>query len=295
MTQEITTISPLFGTPYLTVAEFKQAPTAVDVDDLVGGGSSAVNDQELLNVITRASSWIDAYCGQVLASTTDTESFRARVSRDGFLKVHPRYWPVTEVQSLSYGSDPNNMSTVDVTTCWIEPQAVVVPVQGITGSFVGALGFSGNFRYNSEQFVTMTYTNGYANTVLSGTNTAAATSITVADRTGFLAGQQFQIYDADKTELLKVASTYTPTTGAGAVTLASALVNTHTAGVSVSALPPAVKQAAIYVTSAILKSRGTPAIVMQQLTPTSMNSTNPAQVADLNYAKDILTPYRRIR
>jgi len=296
MTQEITTNSPLFSTPYITIAEYKQAPTAVDVDDLVGGGSAAVNDQELANCVSRASSWIDAHCGQVLAATQDTESFRARVSRDGFLKVHPRYSPILELQSLSFGSTPTTQSAIDVTTAWLENMSVVIPVGGSSSSFKGSLGFNGSFGYNTDQFVTMTYTNGYANTVTTATATSGATSLVVSDLTGFIAGAQFAIYDADKTELLKVSNSFTPTTGAGTLTLQNATQYAHaTAGVSVSALPPAVKQAAIYMTNVILKSRGTPAIAMNQLSPVSYVGFNPGQVQDLTLAEDLLKPYRRIR
>lgn len=296
MTQEITTNSPLFSTPYITIAEYKQAPTAVDVDDLVGGGSSAVNDQELANCVARASSWIDAHCGQVLAATQDTESFRARVSRDGFLKVHPRYSPIIELQSLSFGSTPANMSSVDVTTAWIENQSVVIPVSGVAAPFLGSLSFSGSFRYNTDAFVTMSYTNGYANTVTTATSLVGATSLTVSDLTGFMAGAQFAIYDADKTELLKVSNSFTPTTGSGTLTLQNATQYAHaTAGVSVSMLPPAIKQAAIYMTNVILKSRGTPAIAMNQLSPVSYVGYNPGQVQDLNLAQELLKPFRRIR
>jgi len=295
MTQEITTISPLFSTPYLTLAEYKQAPTAVDVDDLVGGGSSAVNDQELANVIARASSWIDSYCGQVLAATEDTESFRARVSRDGFLRLHVRYSPVIEVVSASYGSNPTLMNTLDPTTAWIENMAIVFPLQGMAASFLGQIQFSRVWSPLAEQFCTVTYVNGYANTLLTASVSVGATSLSVSDTTGFIPNQKFMIYDGSSTELVKVASTYVPVQGAGTVSLASAVVNAHASGVSVSALPPAVKQAAIYMTSVILKARGNATLVMGTLTPSQFMETNPSASSDLGSAMELLKPYRRMR
>lgn len=295
MTTEITTVSQLFSTPYLTVAEFKQAPTAVDVDDLVGGGSAAVNDQELANVIARASSWIDSYCGQVLAATVDTETFRARVSRDGFLKLHPRYWPIIEVVSASYGSNPTLMNTLDPTTAWIEQQSVVFPLQGIAASFLGAIQFSRVYSPLAEQFVSMTYVNGYANTELTATATIGATSITVKDATGFLPGQKFTIYESDTTEVCQVASTFTPVQGAGTVTLASGLAHSHSVGVNASALTPAIKQAAIFMTSSILKARGNATLVMSTLTPSQFMEKNPSAMNDYQAALELLKPYRRVR
>ena len=295
MANAITTISPLFSTPYVTIAEFKQAPTAIDVDDLVGGGTSAINDQELANVVARASSWIDAYCGQVLASTKDTESLRARVNRQGMLTIHPRYSPITELVSLSYGPLPSLMASVDVSTAWIEPQSIVVPLQSMSTAFMGPIQFSGNYSSTQEQFITVTYVNGYANTVLSASVSASATVLPVTDLSGFLPGMQFQIYDGSSTELLTVASTFVATTGAGNLTVATPIAYTHLATISVSGLPPAVKQAAIYVTSALLKARGNAALVMQSLTPGTIQTANPAAAGDLMAAWDILKPFRRIR
>jgi len=291
----ISTTSPLFTTPYLTIAEFKQAPTAIDVDDLVGGGTSGINDQELANVIGRASSWIDSYCGQVLSSTTDTETSRGRINRQGFLTIHPRFSPVTEVVSLSYGPLPSLLTSVDVSTLWIESQSVVFPIQGFSTAFSGPIQFSGNYSISQEQFISMTYVNGYANTLLSASVAASVSSLPVTDLAGFTPNHQFVIYDGASTEILTVASSFVPASGAGNLTLSSAIAYTHAKGISVSALPPAVKQAAIFVTSAILKARGNAALVMQTLTPATIQSSNPSAAGDLMEAWDILKPYRRIR
>jgi hypothetical protein len=291
----ITTISPLFSEPYLTIAEFKQAPTAIDVDDLVGGGTSAINDQELANVIARASSWIDSHCGQVLASTVDTEAMRAVVSRRGMLRVHPRYSPITQVVALSYGSLPSMMASVDVSSVWIENESIVVPLAGLNLAFVGSIQFSGNYVTGQEQFVSMTYVNGYANTSLSASVSASVTSLPVKDLTGFLPGQQFQIYDGSSTELLTVSSTFTAASGAGNLTIASATAYAHAASIAVSALPPSVKQAAIYVTAAILKARGNAALVMSSISPSTFQTANPSAAADFDQAMAILKPFRRVR
>lgn len=295
MVQELTTISPLFSTPYLTIAEYKQAPTAVDVDDLVGGGSFAVNDQELTNVISRASSWIDSHCNQVLGATVDTDSFRARVSRDGFLRIHPRYSPIVSVVSASYGSTPTLMNAIDVTTAWIEQASVVFPFANVGGAFTGSLQLGMPYSPTQEQFVTITYVNGYANTTLTANSLASATSLTVGDLTGFQPNQKFMVYDGTSTEMLQVSSSFVASTGAGSLTLASPAVYAHTSSMSVSALPPAVKQAAIYMTNVILKSRGNSALVMGGLTPTMIQPSNPAVSGDYNSAVELLKPYRRMR
>ena len=293
MAQKLTTISPLFSTPYLTVAEYKQAPTGVDVDDFVGGGSIGLNDQELTNVIARASSWMDAHCNQVLGATQDTESFRARVSRDGFLRVHPRFWPIISIVSASFGGSPLLMSALDVSTAWVEQMAVLFPLS-YGSSFSGQLQFSRVMSLTQEQFVTLTYVNGYANTVLTAPQGLVAT-MTVSDTTGFQPGMSFRVYDGTSSELLKVSSTFVPSTGAGAITLSAPCSFTHATGTSVSALPPAIKQAAISMVNVILKSRGNSALVMGSLTPGQIQAHNPAVANDYEMACSLLAPYRRVR
>lgn len=295
MTQEVTTISPFFSTPYITVDEYKQAPTAVDVDDLVGGGSYAVNEQELQNVIARACSWIDSHCGQVLAATLDTDAFRARVSRDGFLHIHPRFFPVVGVVAASYGSTPQQMVTLDPDTAWIEPMTISFPLGNQLNFFSGAIQFTPVYSPTAEQFVTVTYVNGYANSLLAANSAVGDMNLSVTDLTGFVPGQKFMVYDGGVSEILYVDSAFTVAQGAGLLPLASAATQAHTSGVSVSAMPPAIKQAAIYMTNVLLKARGSAAVVMGTLTPTNIYEQNPAVRNDYSSAVDILQPYRRIR
>ena len=55
----ISPVTPFQSGNYLTVAEYKNAPTAIDYDNLVVGGNQAAQDAELLANIARASSFID--------------------------------------------------------------------------------------------------------------------------------------------------------------------------------------------------------------------------------------------
>jgi len=295
VTQQVGSISPLGSHPYITIAEYKQAPTSVDVDDFVGGGSLALNDVELGNVLARASSWMDAHCGQVLAATVDTENFRCRASRDGFLRIHPRYWPIASVVACSFGSGPQSMQALDVSTAWIESESVVFPLVLTNLSFLGSIQFSKNYQVLAEQFVTITYVNGYANTVLSASANAGVTSLAVDELAGFVPNTKFTIFDGVNTEIVTVASSFTASTGAGSVTLAAPTAYAHTAGMSASAMPPAVKQACIYMTNVILKSRGNSALVMDSITATSIVGNNPNVANDYNMACDLLKPFRRIR
>lgn len=295
MAAKATTIPPLFSTPYLTVAEYTQAPTGIDTSNL-SPGNPAASPAELANMIARASSWVDNYCGQVLAATVDTENVRTRPSRDGTLHIHPRYTPILEVLSVAYGGSPDRqISLSDLSGLWVETSEFHVPLQeGWTTR--GPLQFGGPVP-GRDLYVSYSYVNGYPNTTLAATALAGATSITVADGTGMLAGlTRLGVYDGPNSETVQVAATYT---GGTVLPLVSPLTFAHaTVGVSVSALPPAVKQATILITTALVKTRGAAAVVMP-----SFRSQQPRQQTksefgadlDMEYALDLLEPYRRVR
>jgi len=294
VTQYVTSISPLGSHPYVTNDEYRQAPTAVDIDDLVGGGTYALNEVELGNTLARSSSWADGLCGQVLSATVDTETFRCRASRDGFLRLHPRFWPIVAVQDAAFGSNPQKLQGLDPSTAWIEQMAVTFPLVAGNAAFLGQIQFNRNYQPYAEQFVSITYVNGYANALSTADTAVAVTNLPVSDLTGFVPGLRFTMFDGEHTEILTVDQTHVPASGPGNVILATPTVNAHSPGVSVSALPPAVKLAVIYLTNVILKSRGNAAVVMSQLTPASI-SRNPAVADDYSMALELLKPYRRVR
>jgi hypothetical protein len=105
------------------------------------------------------------------------------------------------------------------------------------------------------------------------------------------------IYDTTSghSETVTVASTYVP--GAAVVTLAAALQFAHVAGTAVSALPPAVRQAVVSLTSALIKRRGGESIVLSaiQEEPSRKTIGEPGMTADEEHAYRILAPFRRTR
>lgn len=287
----------LFGTPYLTLAEYKSAPTAIDYNNLVvDSADPAAQDAELANSIARASSWVDTYCGQVLAATAETEQQRIRFSRDGYLKLHPFYNPVVAVTALSYGTQPNNLVAYsDCSQAWVENQSVVVPFTAATQySSAGPLSLGLPASTTGEMFVKYTYVSGFANTVLAADSSAGATSVTVVDGTGIVAGSRLTIFDGMGTETFVVGSTYT--FGSVTVPVAGALTFAHTSGAAVSALPPAVKEATILATTAFLKVRGDYSMTMGVTSSVGQATANTGSLsADLVLASKMLIPFRRVR
>ena len=286
-------------TPYLTLAEYKNAPTAIDIDNLVFNSSDPdVQDSELMNVIARASSWVDTYCNQVLGATEETENQRSRISPDGYIKWHPRNAPVIALTALEYGNPSTNLySVTDVSSAWIEDQQILFPYAQLPSLMTsqGPLQFGFPSSSGALVYLKYTYVCGYTNTTIVSA-TATQSSLTVASGLGFTAGQHLKIYDGMYSENIVVANSYT--FGSTTIPLTSPLLYSHSAGVSISALPPAIKEATILATTAMLKVRGDSSMTMgigtvpSQATATSI----PQNIGtDLGMAMDLLKPYRRIR
>ena len=103
-----------------------------------------------------------------------------------------------------------------------------------------------------------------------------------------------KIYDGYNSENVMVASTYT--FGSTTVPLVNPLAYTHATGISISALPPAIKEAAILVTTAFLKVRGDSSMTMAIGTSAGPSTPGKDKLSDeISLAKELLQPYRRIR
>ena len=123
---------------------------------------------------------------------------------------------------------------------------------------------------------------------------AAATSLTVADGTGFIAGQHYRIYDGSKSEKITIANTYTY--GSTTIPLTAPLTYSHAAGVAIGNLPNALKEACILITTAFIKIRGDNSMTMNLTTQPSINlGNNNRYSGDIAMALDMVNKYRRIR
>lgn len=286
-----------FSVPYLTANEYRNAPTAIDIDNLVFNSSDPdVQESELVNVIARASSWIDTHCNQILGATTETETQRSRLRNDGTIAFHPRYNPIIALTNLSVGSYPGQMYAVqNPGAAWLEDQQVIFPYSNMAWNWSsqGPLAFGGPGVSGQQVYLQYTYVNGYANTRVVEAIEAEST-MTVEHGTGITAGLKMKIYDGMYSEDVMVADTYE--FGSEIVPLTRPLVYNHSVGVSVSALPPAIKEAAILATTAMLKVRGDNSLTMGVGTQPSQSFSDTQNIAgDLGMAMDLLKPYRRIR
>ena len=297
MTTGITPILRQVSRPYLSLAEFKNAPTALDYGNIVAGGTQAAQDAELTNAITRASSWIDQYCNQIIGATLDVEQQRARIRPDGTIRFHPKYFPIVQLNSFTWKATPTDQAnSCDPSVAWIEEQQIVIPYASSSPSMSsqGPLSFGFPYSNRAEVFINYSYVNGYANALSTASASAGATSIVVDNAVGILPGENLKIFDGASTENIQISSSYT--LGSTTLQLASPLQYAHSAGVSVSALPAAVKEAAILVTSAYLKIRGDASLVLDVTNRPGQQIDGSQKVgSDIAHAQDLLLPFRRIR
>ena len=247
------------------------------------------------------------FCQQVLAATLDTQVAHPQgwrvIRRNGrtTLEVPVDYTPVVCVTGISLGTDPSNVAALtDLTGVWPSRKIISIPVSsgGVTNPPTGAMPGSGPTwpvgawdRY----WGTVTYVNGFFNAILATPASAGDATITPSDTLGLYPGLSFQVFDAlfATSETCQVAAGYIP--GAATVPLAAPLQYPHAAGTSVSALPPAIRQAVISLTSALIKRRGGEAIMLQSIhdEPSRVEQGEPGMSSDEQHAYALLKPFRR--
>lgn len=261
---------------YLTVAELFEMPLGVEWRNIpqsqpatAGTATMLENYKQITNLIIRASSMADIYCNQVLTATLDaeeqsTDGYTCGIDNEGYLRVHTYFWPIISMQSFQFAYPQLGG------TQW---QVVTVGDLFVTGDMQDMVVYPGWFfrRGTPEMRVQYTYLNGYSNTMLTGPVSAAAAALPVKDATGMVAGQYLTVYDGSSTEVVQVASSWTPVLGPASVQLATGTQFAHTPvltpvapnqqyDISVSAVPPEVKAAVGFICKHLAEQRGAQAV-----------------------------------
>lgn len=184
----------------------------------------------------------------------------------------------------------------DCSIAWIEKEEIIIPNVAL-GNWTsqGPLSF-GSFNGGpaNELFINYTYVAGYANTVTALPALAGATTLTLVDGVGITPGQMLSVYDGMYSEIVVVASTYV--FGSEVLPITAPLLNDHLTGTSVSALPQAIKEAAILITTAFLKVRGDSSMTMGVTTLPASSMPGAEKYGDeLMLASRLLNSYRRVR
>lgn len=248
-------IDGLPTSPYITVPEFLAAPTWLDSQNLIPGGTQDQQEEELFNVLLRATGWANRIAEQTLGGHVVIESDRYPVDRWGNVYIVPLNNPVRQVNAVAIGSDFQNMALIPITATnpWIERQESLILSQWTGGANLSSLQFGPPVSAGCDEvFVQFKYVAGYCSTVLSAPASAGATQITVADPTGLqsavtggllgtIPGSVARIWDPGVEEAVQVADNWVA--GTNPVLLASPLQFAHAAGAGVSELPAEVHQA----------------------------------------------------
>lgn len=291
--------------PYISVSEYQAAPTAVATGALFPNGTAAQSQQVLADTILRASDWVDeitCHAGDgTLVATVNTDSAWV-TGKNAQLRLISRFRPILEVQGIALGPNPAQMQSLTINPgLSVDGKIITIPATTATateGDYLPQIvaGYSGKW------YAIWNYVNGFPVSYLAASVAKGATSIQLQPTVGssglcgIYAGTGLTITDGVNTETVVASAAPTGTT----VTLQAGTAFAHTLptapdAIKVSALPRAIEQACISLTSALIKVRGTRARVM----PTGAGSGAPAKealiqsggMADYEIACKLLKPY----
>jgi hypothetical protein len=273
VTSVVSSISAQRTTPYITPDMFRtHARAGVQVDNLVPGGKPADNEAALALFIEEASSWVDLMAERTFVSTSDTVQAQVNVDRDGFVEIHPRYTPVIGLTAFSIGATPAQLQPLSTLSGvgWLQDGGFSIPVYPLSlTSSQGPLQFGGVGCPWDRAWCQYSYQHSWPVTYLSADVAAAATSISVLDTTGIVAGRTWLTIYSGKTRYSFLATSVSTAdagglgTGAGTVGCAAvpfAIDNPVTNPVMVSALPSTGIAAAVLATRAFIKQKGAGAV-----------------------------------
>lgn len=292
-------------TPYISPGEYKQAPTAVATGNLVPGGGQGDQESELAAVISRASGWADEICfhqaAGTLAASLGTESAWVRPKPNGELVLVCNYKPILQVSGLALGPGPQNIANLG------SSEAQAITIQGTTirvpsSELPEGQSFGGTpTASNGRVWVVWTYVSGFPHSYLAATAAQHTTAITLAPAEpggatlyGVYPGTQLTIHDEASTEVVVVEAVEGLT-----LKLKGSLAYEHKVPpapntIRVSAIPWAVEQAVISLTSSLIKRRGTRAMQMPS-TPGGkaggQQEAQPGGGSDEKLARALLRPF----
>lgn len=278
--------TPFLTGSYITVEEFRAAPTALSTNNLVPGGDQATQDAELAGLIGRASRWIDSIARQPLYATSGTQSESTRVSGPDVI-LHARQDRVKTLNAFSWGYSWTALSTPSNPACFIEEDRIRVALSNSGVSWTGSLS-SLSRPTGGSVFVTWSYTAGWVTTRLTNPQTIGNLTVTVDNPAGVVPGTILRFSAG------AVQNTYTVASLLGSVvTLTSALIEAWPAQAGVSEVPDDIKEACILATCHYIKERKGSGLVMQKV-PTENSPTKKEVGIELDQAAVLAERYERL-
>lgn len=262
--------NPQRSIAYITPDMFKAHGRAgVQVNNLVPGKnvSEALQDAALQQKIEAGSSWCDLQIGPaVIAATMDTVQETVNINRRGWVEIFPRYRPVIGVTAFAIGPSVDQLTTfTDLTGIDVQESSFKVPAftGGLLTSSEGPIQFGRMVAPWDQAVARYTVVSGFPVTALTATVTAGNLTIPVADTTGIVAGKtRMTIYAGQDRYSLLATSVSTADagglgTGPGTVGCAAVPSTIEVSDLlyppMVSAMPPALIEAVVLATRAIIK------------------------------------------
>ncbi len=311
-------VNPTYGgvlgdiIPYISPTAYRSAPTSMATDDLIPGSqttqsNAAAQEQALVDTLRRASEWTDRICFGAVASSKRT-GLRASVNVEvdevpvvrGYLRLYCDIKPIAEVRGVDVGLVMGSLNTIGSSLAAgirIGRRTIYVP---FSIPFLSASFRNFGMVFPPDKLVAVwAYVGGFPHTslaanIVKGTNTATLTP--TDGSTGLLAvypGTSLEIVDGVSTEYFVVQSVSN-----NVVTSTTNFVNDHNIPqapdfIAVTAVPPGVRLATIYLNTALLKTRGDSSIALEEITsPRSIQRVAGDVWADIQFAKDLLKPYK---
>ena len=278
------------GTPYITPAVLRSAPTGIDWTTIPSRNADARAQQaEQANICLRATGLVEGVTNQVLRATIDTEFFsgpdwRVTISRStGNARVLVSRWPILQVIGGQVTPDifPRNWQAISAALMDVEKppiglygaaQAADVPDGG--QALIIAAGFISWWNGRNGFRLQVQYVNGWPHTSLTAAANQGDTTVQVDDCTGWAPSpedpedQQFGatgiFYDGLFQEVALCTGS-SVAAGPGTLTLGSPLTFGHSAGVLLTTLPRTVMNATIDMASSLALARGATATTVQSV------------------------------
>lgn len=298
--------------PYLSCSEYNFAPTAMDTATLIEGGDAVAQTRSLADVITRASRWADRYCfgadpapkGASLCATQNVEQGYFKMLR-GELRLICDFKPIIELSAIDIGVNAANLAPLTqavASGAWFGSKVIHIPGAATSVSFNGfpdTLPGVAGWGQSNRVYAVWAYVSGYPHTQLAASVEAESSTVIVAPTSalgslyGVYPGTQLTIMDGTQSESFVVESISGAT-----ISTVSPLIYDHTVPdapdfLPVTALPEDVTQAVIFLTTALIKTRGDNSITLDEITePTKEKSTADDVTEDVTNAFDLLDPFR---
>jgi hypothetical protein len=246
--------------PYISLAELLGSATAaaVDFQHLIAGGTDDQQTAAVTELIWRASAIADLYTlGTVnnvpgtLNATYNPEGQWFRPTRDGIIIIHPAFKPIIGLSAFSYGWGPgNNQINIPISqdNVIFDEEQFEISQWGPAGVQFGGLSqlFGGGPGTRRRIWAQYTYLNGFFNSFLTADCESGASELQVSDYVGAQPGMFAMMWDAQYDEQLQIDPDYDGQSLT--IPLLTPTTFSHVAGTNFSAIPLAVKQAAIHLT-----------------------------------------------